>query len=266
MKRLLTTRRYFGLGDWVMMQSALKAVNRCYPDLAIDLDVTKVPLWFQLLVLNFDARVAFVRNPNPAAYDYVSGHVIYAGPRPIVDDRPIHLIDSMVRNISKKTGLLLQWSGELASYTGYTEQHGELPKHYVLMSNKGNPDNPRKDWAKENFEDLANKLAPDIPIVQIGRRGDTKIQAATYCGFDLSPMGIQAFINGATVVVSIENGISHWAGHLGKNTVTLYLDKGGCLPAYTGYPHQVGLTDEVISVGAVHHQVLRLLDKEITVI
>jgi ADP-heptose:LPS heptosyltransferase len=260
MQRLLASRCYFGLGDWIMLQSVLKAVNRCHPDLAIDLDVTRVPFWFQMLTISFDARVALVHDPDISAYRYVSGHVVYKSHHPAhADGRPMHLINSMLEQIQDRTGLALSWDGSLANYVGKVEQI-PLPERYVVVPSRGAANNPQKDWPLDKFQQLVAQLGQHIDVVQVGRGDDPVLGLATQRWTDLTPMRLQTILSNASAIVSLQNGLSHWAGHLGKPTVTLYTYTPEAMPVHAGYPNQHPLVGECLSVDTVFQKVMSILN------
>jgi ADP-heptose:LPS heptosyltransferase len=263
--RLLLTRKYFGLGDWVMLQSVLKAINTCYPDLPIDLDITKVPGWFQQLTLSFDAKVTFVHSPVWENYLYTDPHVSYHLHKPITEQGvSLHLIEAMLLSIEIGTGLKLSWDKSLAQYKGYLPKL-DLPPRYILMPSCGMFHNNQKDWPVEKFYRLSKKLKPHIPIIQIGRIEDPLLSEASHHFFNLSPGHMQVLISQATAVVALENGLSHWSGHLSKPTVTLYIHDKRASPEHTGYPNQHPLIGPSISVEAVYQEVMSLLKQEVII-
>lgn len=261
---LLITRKYFGLGDWVMFQSVLKSINKNYPDLKLDVDITMVPNWFQEMTRAFDHKANLVFNPLPTNYTHKIDHVIYLSRRPKnTQGSYVHLIESMLENISYMCNLPMVWDGMTSTYIKpYNKKINSKP--YVVIPSMGSKGMPEKSWDLEHMQNVSKKLAEHVDVIQIGTSGEPLLEGAKVHLFDLSPHALQEILANAACVLSFENGISHWCGHIGAPCVTLYIDlKNGSHPYNTGYKHQIPLIESNLTVEKVTYTILKVVASEI---
>jgi ADP-heptose:LPS heptosyltransferase len=242
--RLLLAREAFGFGDWVMTMSLVRMINRQHPEVAIDFEIAGVPRTCLEILLYSEGRAAPVHGARREEYDRVVEHVGYPF-RPVPKGR--HILESMVERFVEQTGLPLRYEPDaLARYRGPAPDVATPRPPFVLMPSLGKqrPFDARKEWTPGSFAELARRLARSgVAVVQVGCRGDPPLRAARQRHFDVPLPVLHALMRRASLLVALENGLSHFAGHNALPTCTLYCAAGTDLPgpAETGYPGQTPL-------------------------
>jgi len=93
-----------------------------------------------------------------------------------------------------------------------------------------------KEW--NGFEELATRMSQHVSVVQIGGPLDQELTAARYRYLSIGYEELGYILSECSFVVSIENGISHWAGHHHKRCYTIYTSPMHALPDQVGHPNQ----------------------------
>lgn len=266
-ERILLARKHHGIGDWILMMSLIRQINRQYPELEVHIDMNGTPLWFAQLPIYMDVVAVMTCNTKAVNYKCIWDHVVYRNFTTHSD----HLLLSIMREFNSRTGLKLDTSmftgkdpistEHLASYRGpYPYSARALPQPYVLMPSVGaggGRRNPEKEWGAENFQALADILRErGVNVVQIGREGDPVLNTNLY-RFECTLPEMHSLVIHSAAVVSLENALSHWSGHHAKRTYTLYFTgRHPIRPCHTQYPNQVPITVEAPSPEYVSELIL----------
>ena len=247
-----------------MLASAIKELRAHYPNVEVDVDVTNVHggniICREALEL-FDCGARLVTHPLTAGYHGRAAHVAYA------TRGEYHLIEHMVEHILEQCPELDKagWSlvtgmySPRAAYIGpevpyaMKERYVVMPAHGVLATSS------HKEWGVANFGCLAEILKCDgYVIVQVGKAGDQRLRAASDWFFQRPLADLVGLIRGSAFVVSLENGLSHLAGHLQCPCATLYLHPQLTRPVHTAYEQQMALVNSepaLLSPGKVYEQI-----------
>ena len=254
--RILLARKFHGLGDWILTMSLIKQINVQYPELEVHIDMRTTPSWFYQLPATMDVKAYATTNimntGGPVVnlfdmqpYKYYVPHVIYA---PVATHTKF-LLNSMIDVFNSQTGLKLERVAPLAIYAGpKTYERQNLPAKYIVMPTCGalkGTRNPQTEWGVGQFSALAGLLMKaGFDIVQVGCTGDPLMVCAA-ARFDCSTHELYHVIKYSTALVSLENGLSHWAGHHQHKTYTLYFQgQNAVRPCHTTYTNQVPITME----------------------
>lgn len=258
MKRIMINRRYSGFGDWIMMASVIKMINKQRYDVEVYFDATGVKLgsWLADYMRGTDIRAFAAINPHKGAYDAVIDHLVYD--LSTIGNK--HLIEGMVDAVRAAIpNMKLEYDAScLAQYKGpLTRHYPYLHDKYVLMPSVGacaGRGNPTKEWGFSNFMDLAELLHKDgVTVVQLAAPGDPVLDCLKYPTITTHGIGeFHYLVTRASMVVSLENGLSHYAGHHHIPCATIYMPNGPCRPCNTVYPTQVAITGELITPEYVH--------------
>ena len=178
---------------------------------------------------------------DPKQYQGFARHVTYF-PR-----RDKHLIERMVEHIVEQCPALVGVPlnpAVRAVYTGRIVNRTQLT-NYVLMPSQGvGRISGHKEWGTANFGCLAEMLkCAGYCVVQVGLAGDQRLRAADEQHLQLSLEELVGLVRGSRMVVSLENGLSHLAGHLMHPCTTLYLHRD-TQPLHTGYVNQYSIVGE----------------------
>jgi ADP-heptose:LPS heptosyltransferase len=241
--RILVSRRFFGFGDWLMLASAVKEIHVQRPDVQITVDIANIPDEHRACretLVWFDSGALVTSGADPAKYMGHAQHVAY----PHRSNQ--HLIEQMVQHIVAQCPALVGVPlnpGVRAQCTLCTRPVTAL-ENYILLPSQGMPANQHKEWGSANFGALAEMLkCAGYNVIQVGRRGDRRLRAADENYFQLSLGDMISLVRGSTLVVALENGLSHLAGHLGHPCATLYLHHG-IRPVHTHYTNQTPILGE----------------------
>jgi ADP-heptose:LPS heptosyltransferase len=245
--RILLARKYHAFGDWLMLATLIKHINRQYPHIVVDVDVSNVPIQLLQFVAWFDIRATPVSQPNMQNYDVYFPHVVYEYAQRYTH----HLIEDLVRVFNNGTGLNVVYDPAcLAQYIGPGSGAGltNVPgTGSIIIAPENGPTaiSKPKDWGWANFERLAERLAAHMHVIQIGtNRGATlKYAGQRFANMTLGSM--LTLMRMSTAVVTLENGVSHFAGHHGIPTYTIYMPSAPhARPVNTNYPKQVAIFQE----------------------
>ena len=249
---LLVARMRNAIGDWVLTLSMIKIVNQQFPNIRVDVDMANAPSGWADMLATWDVVAAPVTNPDPYDYDYYTGHLLY----PILDDGALHvedveyggahLITGMCRTLKLRTGLPLKYPGETrARYIGpgIEELLPELalPDEFIAMVSVGRPNNRdsvHKEWPIAYLHAISNAARQRYSLVQLALPGHPKLQSADRVLDKLTLIQLCAVLGQAKLVIALENGISHIAGHTGAHCSTLYREGARAQPMHVGYPKQ----------------------------
>jgi ADP-heptose:LPS heptosyltransferase len=86
---------------------------------------------------------------------------------------------------------------------------------------------PAKDWAIENYAELASRFAKKMPVYIIGAGGDKGIDSISGKNIhntagSLSIRGIASLIKGASLVIGNDSAAVHMAAALGTKSLTIF--------------------------------------------
>jgi|GEM_PF-6396176 len=245
MPTLLAYRDYSGLGDWIMATAVLKMVNHQYPDMEIFIHRRHTTPLIREIVEQSGLRFTGWRDGRrrPEDFHFASGHMLYADVfratrRGQVLER--HFMEDMVRTFNRNTGLALHYEPDtFCTFTG-TEVAVDVADDYILMVSSGKRwvYTGGKDWRRRHFRRLAERLARHGPVVQIGAAGDPPLPAARHHYLGLPLASLHFLMRRARLFVGLDNGLSHWAGHHGFPTFTIYCGRFEH-PVHSIYPGQV---------------------------
>lgn len=243
--RLLLNRMFTGMGDWVMMTSVMRMFNASRPDIELDLLIQeRHPVNLMQLPWLCGVRHRIVRDgDNPT---WICPHVIYPAARPKDDE---HILEGMLKQVLRACpGVQVAYDPSLVATPLITKPVPLPSRPFVLMPSCGHGVqiaklDPRyvhslaKEW--NGFNELARRLSSDYAIVQIGSHGDDPLPHSEFKYFDV-PFDVLGFIvQQATYVISLENGLSHFAGQYHRPCFTLYISTQHARPPHTWYPGQV---------------------------
>lgn len=250
MKKILLGRKFNGLGDWVMFTSLIKHINLQHPDWLVSVDTTKTPLEHLQFLCKFDIRVIPVCNPDEDAYDEYIAHVVYDAVR-----RPgVHLLEDMVDRFNYQVGVsgpTLSYDRYcLAKYSGIYTHPATVVQHAVLIApeNSLHPMNACKGWGFDNFMELARVLQKSgLEIIQVGIGLEGPLWPGLHKYFkNVSLATLLDLMTHTQATVTLENGISHFAGHHGIKTYTIYRPSAPTQPKHAWYPNQEPVCGEII--------------------
>lgn len=246
-RSLLLSRMANGFGDWIMLTAVMQMFNNARPDINLDLLVREHnPTSLLMLPALCGVRYRLVDRVTDT-YDWYCPHVVYPNPRPT--DRQT-LTEGMLRSIcavsSAFDGILYDPGVRVTPMIQVPVNVPDRP--YCIMPSAGrgyqvSKIDPRyahslpKEW--EGMSRLSDLISRDYPIVQVGLRGDPALHGATMAYFDLPFESLSYLFKRAQFVVSLENGLSHWAGHHNKRCYTLYKSPIHAKPEHVWYPTQV---------------------------
>lgn len=249
MKSIFINRTYYGFGDWVMFGSVIKMINIQRPELDVYFNLINLPLWLVDLMACADIKAyAVLRNLEMERYDCYIRHLVY---KPAVIHQ-LHFIESMVTELNRVSALGIKYDPEiLMQYIG-PEVKLDINRPYVVIPSMGSVNyvtSTPKEWGAngENFDNLAVELHKHgVATVQVGCIRDIRLKNVDKCllGSGL-PVYHSAIIN-SDAVVSLENGLSHYAGHHRKRTYTIYRQQN-VRPCHANYPNQIPLTHELLT-------------------
>lgn len=239
---LLLGRKFWGLGDWIMCMSVVRMINRQRPDINVHFNVTYIPSLMVEVLHSFNVSLTPVCMPTRSNYGMIVDHLVYRAP---YTDK--HLIANMLDVLNDQFKLGLQYNiSQHAQYVLVPPEGLTQLTDYILMSSVGASNSAHKEWGAHRFDELAGLLkAAGIPVIQIGLKGDPLLANATERYFQLSLADLAALVKGSRYVVSLENGLSHLAGHMRHRCCTLYLHRG-TRPVHTWYPNQMALAGDVM--------------------
>ena len=252
--KILLQRQFFGFGDWLMMASAIKQINVSRPDIDVSVDVSSIPVSRSIdaeVMTDFDIRATVCRNrPYLPDYTYVVPHVSY----PRRSDR--HLIAEMVNHIAEQCPGIGPIGYDDSIRAVYTSHGADavmqtINPGYVLMPSQGIlRTSGHKEWG--GFEELARTLRYQHGehIAQVAVDGDRPLRWATHQFYQLDLSRLVSLVRESKYVISLENGLSHLAGHLRHPCYTLYRHSATA-PCHTTYDKQVAITDEVLTADTV---------------
>lgn len=212
------TREFAGIGDWLMALAVLKLLNRQHPDVEayVSFETPREPMP-ELVPQAFAASDVRYRVGVPKWPCRRTGHLVYTrrGPKPFIED--------MVDVFTQRTGIKLTYEPVYPTFRR-TVPPGQ---GYIVMASQGKRGKDRgKEWGVHNFAALAEILAADHEIVQIGGKFDAPLPAASrrYLGqpFDT----VASVLTGARLFIGIEDGLTVLAGYLGVPLLTLYCGTG----------------------------------------
>lgn len=217
--RLLITRNYAGIGDWLMTLAVLKMLNRQRPDVDVHVSFETprepMPAIVPEAFAASDVRFSTV----PPGPPYVqTGHFVYTGGR----HRTAPWIEDMVEILGLRTGIRIRYEEGVFPTFVYP---APTERGYVALISQGKGVNRRKEW--DGFQALAHILAAQgVPLVQIGAKNDQPLEAVADRRLG-QPFDIVAkTLAGARCFVGIENGLMVLAGFLGVPQITLYCGAG----------------------------------------
>jgi ADP-heptose:LPS heptosyltransferase len=244
--KILIGRTDFGLGDWIMFASLCKHVNQQYPHVQLDIDTTSLPLFFLQFLCYFDTRVTPVCCPNPSSYVVHIPHLVYPPPA----DFHEHLLQGMIFVFNRLTGLQVKldqsrWPDQLAHYVSELTECRYTGRPVFIA-----PDNSwhkNKEWGWGNFQKLSTALLDiGVPVVQNRMPADAELLDSRVIVRDGSTLGaLLSVMRCSRAVVTLENGISHFAGHHGIRCFTIYRPQAPAKPYHASYPEQIALTGDV---------------------
>ena len=244
--RVLLSRVRWGLGDWLLFTSLIKHVNRQRPDVEVCVDTTRLPIFYLQFLCYFDIRVIPVSNPNLAGYDAYIPHLVYAPPETF----NAHLLTGMTDRFNLLTGLSIKIeeplkTESLAKYTA------ELPACYYygrpVLVDFDNIHHDKRDWDMELARMLVQELLNrGVPVVQNRYPLGARPLAPGVMFRDGSTVGALLSVMMQTrAVVTLENGVSHLAGHHGVRCYTIYRPGAPSQPQHAYYPNQTALTGDI---------------------
>ena len=238
--KLLLARQNAGLGDWIMLTACMKMINDQRPDVNISL-LASPHIGDRLLTLPLLCGVKYELTSNSLAadYDVVCPHAVY-------DIRKVmktsdHLCKDMLHHIRDNgiEGLTYEPDVRVRPLTAYGQAARSRP--YVVMPSVGKDHAEQFGGNSKNWpylRELAGLLHHYYDIVQVGNHGDPSLPYSVQY-YEPSFTVLSHIYEGAEFAVSLENGLSHWAGHHNKRSYTIYTGKHWCTPAHAWYPTQI---------------------------
>jgi len=229
-----------------MMASSIKQINVGRPDIQVYVDFGNIPADKKICeeVIRFaDINATPMSGVPPAGRWSIAQHVSY--PKRTYH----HLIAEMLAHIEQQCpeiGVLPYDDSIRASYPVATAPRMSEYAGYVLMPSQGVlKTSAHKEW--DGLYDLARLLRAKREIIhQVALNGDTPLKWAARQYYQLNLMQLIGLIRDSKYVVSLENGLSHLAGHMKHRCYTLYRH-AYTQPWHTRYEGQVPVIDEVLS-------------------
>jgi len=232
--------------------SVLKMVNRQYPDVKIDYLVETDMTVIHDIVGGMDVALTKVTKADKSQYDYFTDHIIY--PCLHLGEDKDHLIHGMIKNFNKRTGLNLKYESEILAQFKEIPKTTKLDKPHIVMPACGKSlSEGGKEWGFDNFNGLADRLSEHYYIVQVGSN-EPFLDAANERHYNEPFPVVLALMKQADFFIGMVNGLAHLAGHHGINTYCIYCG-GNEHPGFTGYPNQIPIIGDKISVETVYNQI-----------
>jgi len=249
---ILLARTQSGLGDWIMLLDVIRMLNEQYPNIEVYVDDENMPDGFEDFLRRWDVEYQVAHNPDPYAFAYYSGHVVY----PAAEACGAHFVAGMVRTLNIRTGLNLQFDpSQMAKFQfrdwPFPLRPGQRRPQYVAvaLTNYGS-ETKRCDPA------VRDKVVDDIlehtGVVQLGEPGKLAYlrDRLAYPMPNMPLSDLADIIYWADGVITMETGISHLAGHMGVPCMTYY-GTSATFYGNVGYPLQtpVGLAELTRTAG-----------------
>ena len=242
MKKLLVGRQASGFGGWIMLSACMQMINMQRPDIRIYLyNAPYIPE--RLLTLPFLCGVHYELTTCVDNFDYVVPHVVYDVEKVIRSSE--HLCKSMLDciRVAGVDGLVYDKITRVRPTTVAPSSPG---RPYVVMPSVGaTHSDSSKNWPY--LRELAIRLHQDYDIIQVGMHGDPALPYSTQY-YKPSYTTLSHIYSCAAFAVSLENGLSHWAGHHDKRSYTIYTGKHWCTPAHAWYPTQIPIQSRDFAV------------------
>jgi ADP-heptose:LPS heptosyltransferase len=256
---LLLGREYLGMGDWIMCMSAVRMLNESAPNVKGIWDVTHTPRFLVGLLKAFDVRQSYVTQPDLGRYDQRIPHLVY---EPQVFQEKKHMIEGMLDVMRDKLRTEITYVPTTLARVLPIPDSGRFQRlcPYVVLPSCGMPGSEHKEWGRERFEALAASVRNHgYHLLQTGRTGASILTNASEQILPTDFTTLVELLDGADCIVSLENGLSHLAGHLGKRCVTLYLDPL-VRPEHAWYPGQLPIVGREITPALVMEAVVKTLE------
>lgn len=228
------TREFAGIGDWLMALAVLKLLNRQHPDVEayVSFETPREPMP-ELVPQAFAASDVRYRVGAPKWPCRRTGHLVYTrGPKPFIED--------MAGAFTRRTGIPLTYEPVYPTFRR-TVPPGQ---GYIVMVSQGKRGKDiGKEWGVQNFAALAEILAVDHEIVQIGGKYDSPLRAASRCYLGQPFDTVASVLTGARLFIGLEDGLTVLAGYLGVSQLTLYCGAGS--PDRLTFERQTKLRERV---------------------
>ena len=262
MKKILINRLFHGLGDWIMTATAIRTINLQRPDVEVHFGCNNMPSWIMNYMRNTNIKACAAINPDFKDYDGYIEHLVYPAPATL----NCHLIEGMIMTLNRYLDLGLVYDASV--YATYQAPRAKmlLPESYILMpavgANNGLGDTS-KEWGYQNFSTLARLLETSgHSVVQTGRKGDGSLLYANQVHYFASTAHFNTLVTRSSLVVCLENGLNHYAGHHGAAAMTLYMPNGTCKPYHTAYPKQIPMATEFMTPEYVFERVVEFMKSQ----
>lgn len=247
---MIFTGGFTAFGDFVMLSSCIKTLNRQFPELLIDVthsDPDILYRWVDILSC-IGARFAVVPygNEKTVPYSYVMhhphywrwGHGLYQGEQ---------FLKLLYEDILSVMGWFRGPPEQLDPAYCIVDSSLEAPKgDFVVVPGADTPVGPKsagKQW--DGFERLVGLLSEHWPVYEL----DTAIsQRKTYPASagvvsDYRCASTAKLLRAAKFTVCLEDGLNHWACHNGAKTYCLFKKVPlKPTPAELSYPTQNAIT------------------------
>jgi hypothetical protein len=257
--KILLGRKYFGIGDWLMMFTCIQAIKKAHPQLQIDLDISNLPPFFLKLIELFELDISCVKNPSKENYAFCIEHFVY--PSTQIKDllgQSLHLIEGMLISFYLHTGIKVKWDKTLVNPKPLVSSI-HIDDTYVILPSCGKNQNPDKEWSLQNFELLAKKLKKHFKVVQIGAKGDPKLDNADLHFIDIPPNDLAFLIKNAAFCVSLENMLYHLCAIYQTKACVLFLDQYGARGENSRYLNQIPLVKQTLTADEVYEACQKLV-------
>ena len=258
---LIKLRERHGLGDWMMLTSILKMMKEQHPGIETDISHECAREDYNhLLIPELCGMNVPIVQRDESEYEWVLRVTGDCGCRPNADK---HYMELNTETIGKKLGILIKYDLKRIVKIEKPKEIKVPREDYIVMTSMGRhktgPFN-EKNW--KGMNELATRLSEDYRIVQVGLRDEPLLDKA-----EMSHMGIKFeelawIIQKSRFVISLENGISHIAGHHSKRCFTIYVSKFSARPVHTYYPGQIPIEgDSELSVDYVYETIMLVENK-----
>jgi hypothetical protein len=250
--KILIGRVCWGAGDWYMLVSIMRMINKYRPDCQIDLSAhPNTPKGW--LHLPGECGVRYNIVPHETTGDGYDGHIPHLVYNNVRQPSKEHLLKNMLDRLNERipafrgNPIPYDWEGCKCVPTEIVPS--PMSGKYVLMPSCGAQTKYSSPKEFPGMDALSIFIRHHIaPVVQIGSVGDPTLAGASH-RFDTLPFPeYAALFRGSLFGVFLENGCAHWAGNIGSPHFVLF--RSWIHPDPVGVMYPTGIPILAYNMGA----------------